>query len=629
MNDLAGETSRRSLFGWLAGLACAALLAVVLFLLRPAATEVSPKADQPARGRKEQQVEDRLQISKPGKLPGDYVGSVACRECHASIWERYQSHPMAHSASLVSDARPEEQNAASFSRGGHEYRVEQTDQGTWHHEIARDAEGEVIYDQSVAVQFALGSGVRGKSYLIDRNGLLFMSPISWYAQAQRWDLSPGYPERGHQGFERRIVDRCVACHIGRTNPVAGTTNRFADPPFLELTIGCERCHGPGEDHIHYRREESDKESDPIVNPASLSSSRREAVCNQCHLIGKEEVLRYSRRDFDFRPGMELGEIWSLWVAGREGSQAGDAEEAVSQVEQMHSSRCWKASDGRLTCTSCHDPHQRPREAEMREFYRARCVACHEQQGCSAPIERREAPPALDSCVHCHMSKAGAADVPHTTQTDHRILRGPAEPAPRKELASQRKTMRVFDAEWCPLPEADAVRMRGLFLARFAERQQSLQTAIEAERLLKQLVGEGLESDDLPVLDALAIVASLQRKSATSVWEEMLVRDPTNETALYSLAMNARMQGDTSEASRWMARSLQVNPWVSQMHEQYAQLLIKSGQLSEAIESRRKALELAPSRTDAYRILAELCHRAGKEEESRRYNELYLRLKDAP
>lgn len=147
MNDLAGETSRRSLFGWLAGLACAALLAVVLFLLRPAATEVSPKADQPARGRKEQQVEDRLQISKPGKLPGDYVGSVACRECHASIWERYQSHPMAHSASLVSDARPEEQNAASFSRGGHEYRVEQTDQGTWHHEIARDAEGEVIYDQ--------------------------------------------------------------------------------------------------------------------------------------------------------------------------------------------------------------------------------------------------------------------------------------------------------------------------------------------------------------------------------------------------------------------------------------------------------------------------------------------------
>ena len=36
----------------------------------------------------------------------DYVGSDACRDCHSDIWEKYQSHPMAHSFAKVTDASP-------------------------------------------------------------------------------------------------------------------------------------------------------------------------------------------------------------------------------------------------------------------------------------------------------------------------------------------------------------------------------------------------------------------------------------------------------------------------------------------------------------------------------------------
>ena len=50
----------------------------------------------------------------------------------------------------------------------------------------------------------LGSGRQGASYLIDRDGFLFQSPISWYAQQRRWDLSPGY-QKTNAHFDRVIV----------------------------------------------------------------------------------------------------------------------------------------------------------------------------------------------------------------------------------------------------------------------------------------------------------------------------------------------------------------------------------------------------------------------------------------
>ncbi len=45
-------------------------------------------------------------------------------------------------------------------------------------------EGEVAY--------AVGSGARSITYLVERDGRLFESPITWYTQKQQWDLSPGY-----------------------------------------------------------------------------------------------------------------------------------------------------------------------------------------------------------------------------------------------------------------------------------------------------------------------------------------------------------------------------------------------------------------------------------------------------
>ena len=83
------------------------------------------------------------------------------------------------------------------------------------------------------VRFALGSGTRGITYLIERDGFLFQSPIAWFAQQGRWDISPGYGEFSPQpNFERPIQPDCLFCHANQFRPVAGTLNRYelADLP---------------------------------------------------------------------------------------------------------------------------------------------------------------------------------------------------------------------------------------------------------------------------------------------------------------------------------------------------------------------------------------------------------------
>ncbi len=91
---------------------------------------------------------------------------------------------------------------------------------------------------------------------------------------------------------------------------------------------------------------------------------------------------------------------------------------------MRSSACFRGTNGQMRCTTCHDPHFVPQPDEKAEFYRERCNRCHAEHGCSLPLEEREQPPALNSCIHCHMPVVGSSDIPHTSQSDHRVLRDP-------------------------------------------------------------------------------------------------------------------------------------------------------------------------------------------------------------
>src|SRR5262249_32128900 len=151
--------------------------------------------------------------------------------------------------------------------------------------------------------FALGSGKRGRSYLIDHEGYLFQSAISWFTQTNSWNLAPGLEPHPHS--DRRLTVECLFCHCNSVEPVAVTSNHFREPIFRGCyAIGCERCHGPGELHAQLRQEgDTPDEDTSIVNPGRLPPALREAVCQQCHLQGQIRILRRGRQPFEFRPGL--------------------------------------------------------------------------------------------------------------------------------------------------------------------------------------------------------------------------------------------------------------------------------------------------------------------------------------
>ena len=166
----------------------------------------------------------------------------------------YRSHPMGRSLAPVDrhGGRPagrcwggtadRAQGGAVYDRAPRRPRVSQGGASRRRREASAEIEAEV--------RFALGSGTRGISFLIERDGFLFQSPIAWFAQKRRWDISPGYGEfSARPNFERAIQPDCLFCHANQFRAVAGTLNRYEKPIFQGHAIGCERCHGPGELHV--------------------------------------------------------------------------------------------------------------------------------------------------------------------------------------------------------------------------------------------------------------------------------------------------------------------------------------------------------------------------------------------
>ncbi|MCA9057377.1 MAG: tetratricopeptide repeat protein, partial [Planctomycetaceae bacterium] len=415
----------------------------------------------------------------------------------------------------------------------------------------------------------------------------------------------------HHHFGRRISDGCVTCHAGRANRDVAKANQFGTPVFHELSLGCERCHGPGKQHIAFHSEAGGSPAaDPIVNPADLDHARQLSVCYQCHLHGADRVARSGRSEYDFRPGERLSDVWVSFVNGA-GINSDATTDAVSQVEQMHASRCYQRSEGRMTCTSCHDPHRIPSATERTEFYRSRCLSCHAEQdaGCALPETQRLEQNPQDSCVACHMPARDAADVPHTSQTDHRIIRSQSLLQP--SAADQEVVL--IDPELFPVPEIEQRRARGILLARRAESGSDSAAATEAIRLLQSVLSDG--AGDVRVLDALAACYDLSGDAsrARSYLLQALSVSPDDEWVLRGLAANCLQSGDHTDALKYLTQLLKDHPDDGRLLFQKTLALSRLNREAEAFETCLNALEVYPHEPGIRVTLIQLARQLGRED----------------
>lgn len=417
-----------------------------------------------------------------------FVGSQQCHTCHAAIADAYARTPMARSSGAVATVP-----SAEFAAAGQHYRVSGK-------RLDFDA-GSATFD------YFIGSGAHGRSYLFEREGFLFELPVTWYARSGRWDASPGYERYREPKLDRPVERSCLWCHASQIRYVRGTQNRYADPPFADPGVGCERCHGPGSEHVR------DPAAAPMVNPAALDEERRDSICAQCHLTGVSRVNRPGRSLGDFRAGDRLADYATYFVqdGGRPDLKV------TSHVERLAASGCKRATGAALWCGTCHEPHTGANRTQ------AACQSCH-----------AEAHHATESCAGCHMPKSAASDAGHGVFTDHSIPRDP---------------QRVRNTD----------RSRGIvaFLGTADDRALGLAYAEIGDSRAREFLRRAQPADSETQLRLAVLEPDPAR--AAALYASVLSSDPANVIALVNLGALYGAAGQSGEAATLWKRALDANP----------------------------------------------------------------------
>jgi tetratricopeptide (TPR) repeat protein len=344
--------------------------------------------------------------------PSPYVGSLRCALCHSKETKEHARtrhartfHRGAEILSLPLPSGPlvdpdDPKVAHTFERVGDRIEVKTH---------ARESAFKIV------VEYAFGLPDRYVT-MVGRDGdkKYRAARLSHFQNAQQsgWtrtfgndpDLELAQKVRGDPVDVRDSVARCLYCHVTESR-------NFRDPPpesgvgpeAADAGIGCERCHGPGGNHVAAIK--LDFPDRAIVNVAGQDAGVINTQCADCHIVGLRSQIE---------------------------SAPEDPRYVRSSAATFAVSRCYTESAGAMSCLTCHDGH---RDAvKDRSFYESKCLACHGgQPALPAPAGTKDVHvpasaarqgsvckvnPKKD-CLDCHMPKIPVPDL-RTSLTDHYI-----------------------------------------------------------------------------------------------------------------------------------------------------------------------------------------------------------------
>src|SRR5215471_14297921 len=371
------------------------------------------------------------------RIAGAQSGSSRiCAGCHRDVWEAYRRTGMGRSFD-----RPSPENVPEDLTGKSTYYHQPSDSyftmlrrdGKYYQQRYQiDSTGQQVNVMEKQIDYIMGSGNHSRAYLHRTAGdMLVELPLAWYAEkGGYWAMNPGYDRPDHDGFRRPITYDCMFCHNAYPQIPPGHEQPFARPVYtgaLPEGIDCQRCHGPGDRHVQLAATAGSRREDirnAIMNPSRLSAERQMEVCMVCHLETTSfplpnAIQRSGRGPFSYRPAEPMSDF-ILNFDHAPGTGREDKFEIVNAAYRLRRSACFLKKNGKLLCTTCHNPHDAPRGEEAERHYSAVCRKCHASafdKQVKAGTHTRAA-----GCVDCHMPKRRTEDVVHVVATDHYIQR---------------------------------------------------------------------------------------------------------------------------------------------------------------------------------------------------------------
>ena len=436
-----------------------------------------------------------------------------------------------------------------------------------------DESGKEVFRSTHKLEYVIGSGSNGQSYVVRRSDFLFQAPLSYYSKPDKWDLSPGF-ELQDAAFNRPIAAGCVACHSGRANAIRDRVAAYGEPAFHELAIGCENCHGPGQLHVTERSEgvPTSKSGDSsIVNPSRLQPWLADNICVNCHQTGDTRVLQPDKDYRDFRPGTPLNNTAGIFRVPYRLESPPD-EDLLEHYSSMVLSRCYQESQGRLSCITCHSPHTEPSVQETSGYYRGKCLGCHTTKSCSLPQAQRLQQRPADDCASCHLPKRSLKTIAHAALTNHRILARPGERL--SETAFQEPT--------------------------------SLAGVVHVNPVV------GHEREPIPLLTQLQVYGELllthpeYQKSYLAVLDQLSKSQPQRPLVLSALARKAKLEGTaegTALAIQHLSKAVDLGSTSIVDYQDLSSLLVGAQKSDQAIQVLKRGIELSPINAYFHKALA--------------------------
>jgi predicted CXXCH cytochrome family protein len=313
-----------------------------------------------------------------------YVGSAKCETCHPQIYARWKKTRMAN---VVRD--PKEHPDAIIP------------------DLSKP--DPLVTFKKDDIAFVYGSRWKQR-YFAKSGDDYYPLPAQWDVTHQMW--RPYFVKNGTDWWaalyppdnrQRPTGPLCDGCHSVNYN--------IQTKQVTEWNVGCERCHGPGGDHVSHPSRAN------IINPARLDFVAANDTCIQCHSQGKPLKNPIYGRYYDWPVGFEMGghlqDHWQL-----EEHKLGDTTFTHFADGTAHKNRMQGNDfvqsvmyERGVKCSSCHDAHGTENEALLIKPATAICLECHGPGSLNGPrtttLEEHthhKAGSTGSECVACHMPK---------------------------------------------------------------------------------------------------------------------------------------------------------------------------------------------------------------------------------
>jgi predicted CXXCH cytochrome family protein len=312
-----------------------------------------------------------------------YVGSASCQKCHADIYDRWKSTPMAN---VVRDPKAHPEAILP--------------------DLAKNPIAKFTKEQIALVYGSIWK----QRYFTKIGDDYFPEPAQWdvtnhvwrpyfVAAGTDWWVSHYPPDN----MQRPTGPTCDGCHSVAYN--------IHTKQVAEWNVGCEQCHGPGSEHVAHPAREN------TLNPARMDYVRANDTCIQCHSQGRPLTSPIEDKYYDwpvgYRVGLNLSDFWQLedhtlgqltfthFPEGTAHKNRMQGNDFVQSVMYRHG----------VTCFSCHDVHGTNNYAELRKPANAICLECHGPMALNGPrtatltehTHHKEGS-AGSQCIACHMPK---------------------------------------------------------------------------------------------------------------------------------------------------------------------------------------------------------------------------------